>query len=195
MRLFIGIPVAAATAKDLAATVALIRFLQGGVTGLRWPTPETWHITLQFLGNTSTEQYQCVIPQLHELASPPIPIQLDAMGFFDRAGVFFVGIQPTPELFALQQSVITATSLCGFPAETRPYHPHITLARRKGENGAREFRALKTKVKSQMERMPHLSGFTADAFQLYESISSPGSSRYEVLERFPLATLRQSDAE
>ncbi len=99
--------------------------------GLRWSAPESWHITLQFLGNTP--QYECIVARLRELRSPPVPIQLEGLGFFERAGVFFAGVGLTPELQALQQRVTAATGLCGFIPETRPYHPHITLARSKGK--------------------------------------------------------------
>ena len=51
--LFIGIPLAAATANDLTAAVNRLRSTanQRAASGnLRWSAPESWHITLQFLG-------------------------------------------------------------------------------------------------------------------------------------------------
>ena len=100
--------------------------------GLRWSMPESWHITLQFLGSTGETQYECVVARLRALHAAPVPIELDELGFFDRAGIFFAGVAFTPELLARQQQVRAATIPCGFTPEERPYHPHITLARSKG---------------------------------------------------------------
>jgi 2'-5' RNA ligase len=131
MRLFIAIPLAAAVIDELSAVVARLRQKEDG---LRWASAESWHITLQFLGNASPEQYRRLTVRLCELHSPFFSIGLESLGCFDRAGIFFAGVQVTPQLLSLQQSVTAATSRCGFVAETHPFHPHITLARAKGQN-------------------------------------------------------------
>ncbi len=178
MRLFVGIPLTAAVIEELSA---ISMRLQSQADGLRWSAPESWHITLQFLGNT--QQYECIVGRLRELRLPALPIQLDGLDFFDRAGVFFAGVHLTPELEALQQRVTAATGLCGFIPETRPYHPHITLARSKAKGG-RGLRELKGKI----HRDPRFSGFVADEFVLYESVPGPGGSRYEIRDRFALGS-------
>jgi 2'-5' RNA ligase len=150
--------------------------------GLRWSTPESWHITLQFLGNTGATQYECVVARLRELHVPPVPIELDELGFFDRAGIFFAGVALTPELLALQQTVTAATLLCGFVPEDRPYRPHITLARSKGRKNAVGMGAIKAKIRHQ----PQFSRFVAEEFLLYESLTRPTGSQYEIRERFRL---------
>jgi 2'-5' RNA ligase len=178
MRLFVGIPLTVAVIEELSA--ASMR-LQSQADGLRWSAPESWHITMQFLG--TTPQYECIVSRLGDLRSSPVPIQLEGLGFFDRAGVFFAGVNLTPELEALQQRVIGATGLCGFIPETRPYHPHITLARSKGKGG----RGL-GELKSKIHRDPRFTSFIADAFVLYESVPGPGGSRYEIRDRFTLGS-------
>jgi 2'-5' RNA ligase len=92
-----------------------------------------------------------------------------------------VDVHVTPQLLAVQQAVTTATQPCGFSPEDRPYHPHITLARRKGRGGDRDFRNLKLQINP-----PKLSSFTAESFVLYESVPTPEGSRYEIREHFPL---------
>src|SRR3984957_11099591 len=176
MRLFVGIPLAPGVIEELSA---ISLRLQSSEDGLRWSAAESWHITLQFLGNTP--QYDCIVGRLRELRSPSVSIQLEGLGFFESAGVFFAGVSLTPELKALQQSVTAATSLCGFIPETRPYHPHITLARgkRKGARGLRE-------LKSKSHREPNFSNFVAHEFVLYESVLGRGGSRDEMRERFGL---------
>lgn len=160
MRLFIGIPLDATVVAELTALVAP---LQSPGDGLRWAPPAGWHITLQFLGATKPEQYACVAAGLRLIRHAPFVIHLDPPGFFDRAGVFFAGVQLSPELTALQQKVIAATTPCGFVPEDRPYRPHITLARKKGHSSGLQ------QLKSRVPPGVRFSAFTAREFLLYES--------------------------
>lgn len=177
MRLFIGIPLAAEVTAELAAVSARFKSKEDG---LRWMAPESWHITLEFLGNTAEEKYASLVEHLLEVHSPPVSVRLQELGFFDRAGVFFANVALTPELLVLEKRIAAATELCGFAHEARPYHPHITLARSKGEG--RGIRALKARI----QRQPDFTRFMADEFLLYESHLSHGGARYEIRERFSL---------
>jgi 2'-5' RNA ligase len=179
LRLFIGIPLPVPTATELATVANRIR--SDATEYLRWSAPESWHITLQFLGSTTLQRYECVIAHLREQRHPSVQIRLGALDTFDRAGVLFVDVPVTPELLALQQAVAAAAAPCGFTLEMRPYHPHITLARRKGKGGGRELRKLNLESDP-----PRFSSFTAENFVLYESIPTPEGSRYEIRESFPL---------
>jgi 2'-5' RNA ligase len=183
MRLFIGIPLAASAMQDVAA---LLTHVGSSVRGqpsdqLRWPAPETWHITLQFLGRTAAEQYDCVVGRLREVRHPSLPIELSGVGTFERTGVFFAGVRHSPELLTLQRAVTAATQPCGFPAEARPYRPHITLARRKRNSNSDEWRSLTSGAHPSLH-----SSFIADSFVLYQSIPSPDGSRYTPREQFAL---------
>jgi RNA 2',3'-cyclic 3'-phosphodiesterase len=179
MRLFIAISLP----PDVIDTLErLSRSLRTAGDNLRWSSPDTWHITLQFLGETSVEQYGCVVQQLNQIKAPAVPVWLHGTGFFDRAGVFFAGINVSPELRRLERLVVGATSQCGIVAEDRPYHPHVTLARAKGDDRARALRKLKTRIQSELK----FSAFTASEFLLYESFLGSDGARHEIRERFPL---------
>ncbi len=156
--------------------------LQSHGDGLRWPVPESWHVTLQFLGDASPEQFDCTVAGLRKLHLPSVPVWLEGLGCFDRSGIFFAGVRLTPELLSLQKRVTAATRLCGFIPEARPYQPHITLARSKGKGQRLGLSELKTKIRSQ----PSFTGFVAAEFLLYESFLGPAGSRYEIRERFAL---------
>ncbi len=181
MRLFVGIPLTTKVIDELSGVSVRLR---SDADDLRWSAPGSWHITLQFLGNTGEEQYECVVARLRELRLAPVPIRLEELGFFDRAGIFFADVRLTPELLLLQQRVIAATGLCGFAAESRSYQPHITLARNTGRNQRRGLRQFKTKIQGQ----PHFSRFVAEEFMLYESLPGPNGSHYKIRERFPLSS-------
>ena len=182
MRLFVGIPLAS---EVIQALERVANSLRSDGDGLRWSSPETWHITLQFLGETSPERYECVEAHLREIRTVQAPIRLEGTGFFDRAGVFFAGVDVSPELRRLQEMVLAATEPCGFTAEDRPFHPHVTLARAKGDSR----RQAQRKLKSQVDLKASFPGFVATEFLLYEAFLGSGGSRYEVRQRFALGEM------
>jgi len=179
MRLFVGIPLAS---EVIDALEKLSQRLRSNGDSLRWSSSESWHITLQFLGETSEEKSGCVVERLKDVLSPVVPVQLDGTGFFERAGVFFVGVSVSAEMLALEKRVLVATATCGFVAENRPFHPHVTLARAKGDNRMNALRQLKQRVKGRVA----FPAFTATEFLLYEVFLGAGGSRYEVRGRFSL---------
>lgn len=178
MRLFLGIPLPEAVVGELSTITARLRSRDDG---LRWSEPESWHVTLQFLGNTSQEQYSCLAVRLRNLHSQPVSLRLASLNVFDRAGVLFVEVQLTHGLIALQQAVTEATAPCGFAPEAREYHPHITLARAKGTASKPALRRLQPGF-----QQPRFSSFSAQEFLLYESILSSDGSRYIIREHFRL---------
>lgn len=177
MRMFIAIPLSAQATAELSA---LSLQLRSGTDSFRWSAPESWHITLQFLGNISEEQYTCIVSRLSDLHLPNISITFGAFGFFERAGIFYVDVCNTERLKTLQQTITAATGLCGCTAEDRPYHPHITLARIKGKQ---DIHAL-ARLKAIIPRTPPFTTFRAETFILYESFTGPSGSRYEARESF-----------
>ncbi|MGB8029458.1 MAG: RNA 2',3'-cyclic phosphodiesterase [Terracidiphilus sp.] len=187
MRLFVGIPLADAATRELAAVVEQLQDAgrEKGRTavGLRWSTPDSWHITLQFLGNATEEQLECLKARLGEVRAAAVPVKLGELGCFDRAGVFFADVTVTPELAALERSVVAATGRCGFAEEARPLHPHITLARAKGDARRAGLRELLSLVPKNLV----FQAFAAHEILLYESHLGAGGARYEARMRVALA--------
>jgi len=181
MRLFIGI----ALAQEAEEALARVRKrFETAEDGLRWSRPESWHVTLQFLGSASEAQAECVRERLAMVRAGAVPIRVEGLGFFERAGVFWGGVPLTPQLLALQQFVTAATRICGFEPEDRAYNPHITLARVTGRGRAKALAALRKTVERATIEVK--AEFTATEFLLYESVPERGGSRYEVRARFPL---------
>ena len=176
MRLFVAIPLAQGAEAALTRVCARLR---SSDDRLRWSAPESWHITLQFLGNADEAQLACLQARLAEVRSVSVPVRLGALDVFERAGALVVGVDMTPELEKLQRQIVAATERCGFVSEDRPYHPHITLARAKGD-GRRQLKELKSRVQN------NLSGFIASEFLLYESHLGSGGSKYERKGRFAI---------
>jgi 2'-5' RNA ligase len=179
MRLFVGIPLTPIVINELTKLTDRLRTKDDQ---LRWSAPETWHVTLQFLGSADQQHFNCLVPRLREIHLPHVPIRLESTGFFDHAGIFYVDVRTAPALLVLQQAVIAATAPCGFTPEARAYHPHITLARSKANDATQSLRQLKSRIDPQ----PKFTSFMADEFLLYESFTEPTGSRYEIREHFPL---------
>jgi 2'-5' RNA ligase len=137
---------------------------------------------LQFLGQATSDQYSCLTERLHDLHASPVVIHLEELDFFGRGAVLMVRAQTTPSLLQLQQRVIAATQPCGFEPESRPYQPHVTLARQKG----RERIPLYESRQLKSDRSPQFTQCTVREFLLFESFLGPTGSRYEVRARFPL---------
>jgi 2'-5' RNA ligase len=182
MRLFIAIALSPDATEMLRGLRS--RLVPHAGHEVRWSTEEGWHVTLQFLGQTSDEQAACAITSLQGIQAVPVPIRIEGLDFFDKAGIFHAGVVISSELLALQQKVTAATRSCGFTPEDRAYHPHITLARAKGRAGSRALSPLKQALRRSKENP--VAEFTADEFLLYESFPGPEGSRYEVRARFPL---------
>src|SRR5215472_987321 len=106
MRLFIGIPMASEVVEELAVLTARLR---SPTDGLRWSAQAGWHITLQFLGKSSEEQYACVTAGLRMIRLASFEVEVEPPDFFDRAGVFFAGVRLSADLTALQERVVEAT--------------------------------------------------------------------------------------
>jgi RNA 2',3'-cyclic 3'-phosphodiesterase len=183
MRLFVGIALSEEATQALRGVRE--RFAEAG-GDVRWQAEATWHVTLQFLGETSAEQAACVTQRLRAVQADRVPVRVEGLGFFERAGIFFADVPVTVELLALEQKVTAATRGCGFVPEARAYHPHITLAKAKGRN-ARAMDGLRRAV--ERAGFALAAEFAAGEFLLYESFPGLEGSRYEVRERFGLKGL------
>ena len=129
-----------------------------------WVHEEDYHITLAFLGSAEQEQLQGIKKELRRLAAEQeLSLTLQGFSTFGRTEhprIFWAGVNENPALFALQKHVHMICENNGFSLETRPYHPHITVARK--WMGEEEFNMKTLKPL-------HSVLFQADTVTLYES--------------------------
>ena len=160
---------------------------------VRFVGPETYHITLKFLGESS--RVDEIKHLLASVRASSVDLRFGGTGFFPaakNARVFWAGIHAGPELAALQSAVESALSPLGFEREKGPYHPHLTLARSgsgrprnaPGDKADPRFQRIQERLSALPE--PEFGTMTAREFFLYESRLSPRGAQYLKLQRFPL---------
>lgn len=99
-----------------------------------WVHELDYHITLAFLGGVKEEDLQYSIDQLQsEFDCPTFSLTIDHLGVFgkkDSPRIFWAGVNDEPNLKQVREYVYRVCLSVGFSLETRPFHPHITLARK-----------------------------------------------------------------
>ena len=141
----------------------------------RWVTNSNLHLTLHFVGNTSIAEMKCLDRQAREFDAEPFELTIDCSGYFKKPKVLWIGCQTAAEaLYTLYGILGEQISQCAYTPETRPYSPHMTVARKFSEvPGTIPFESVLWQV---------------NRFVLVESISVPGGVRYEVVESYPLVS-------
>jgi 2'-5' RNA ligase len=128
-RLFVAVPVPDDVRTALAAALDPVRLR---VRGGRWPSPETWHLTLRFLGDTLPDDLPGIRDAVREAAASqePFPAALGRAGAFERpAGrVAWVGLgQGDAEVTALAAAL--AARLAPADVKGGALRVHLTIAR------------------------------------------------------------------
>lgn len=130
-RLFIGLwPTSGTVSAIKPQALQLNHCIQG-----RALAPQHWHITLAFLGQSSTEQWHNLLqqgPTWGELAVP-LELRLDRLGQFSAAQVLWLGIDPQSSAYAqlqiAHQQLWQRLSKLGWQPEDRDFVPHVSLLR------------------------------------------------------------------
>jgi RNA 2',3'-cyclic 3'-phosphodiesterase len=102
--------------------------------GLRWLAPDTYHLTLRFLGPSSPEALDVLGALLRPAAAscPGANARVGGLGVFPSsraARVLWLGVSLPPPLVALQAACEAAAQRAGYAPEARPWRSHLTLAR------------------------------------------------------------------
>lgn len=101
----------------------------------RWVHKYDYHITLAFLGVVDQQQLQLVIDLVGNAIKneKTFPLQIQGLNIFGNSlspRIFWAAVHQENKLFQLQTIVHEKCLEAGFTLESRPYNPHITLARK-----------------------------------------------------------------
>jgi 2'-5' RNA ligase len=131
-RLFIAAELPPKIKAELVDTQARLRRANLPVL---WVAPETMHLTLRFLGETSI----ALIPDLERAIRAgfarhnAMNLRLNGVGAFPndrRPSIVWVGVGGAVELLQRAQATLDAAlGGLGIAPEPKPFHPHLTLGR------------------------------------------------------------------
>ncbi len=139
-----------------------------GEPGVRWVTPEQWHVTLRFLGDADPDEVATA------LRAAPLPAAEAGLGpTVARLGRFVV-VVPVAGLDDLAAAVIGATADLGQAPDPRGFTGHLTVAR------------LKQRGACRVAGTPVRESFPVTEVVLVSSRTDAAGPTYQVLERFPL---------
>lgn len=100
-----------------------------------WVHNQDYHITLAFLGGAPRDQLELAKENVRRILQDQFsfPLTINQLGMFgksDSPRIFWAGLQMEARLHDLREKVYSACIDAGFSLETRPFNPHITLARK-----------------------------------------------------------------
>lgn len=100
-----------------------------------WTDVHDYHLTLHFFG--SIENKSTIIALMNSLTLPELNLSVsDIHGFGSLEGyrVLYLSTDQSADLLSLQADVINALKKEDFSVSTRPFQPHITLAKKCRKN-------------------------------------------------------------
>ncbi|MGE0159313.1 MAG: RNA 2',3'-cyclic phosphodiesterase [Gemmatimonadales bacterium] len=185
MRLFIALNL---PKKDRDHIYRAIRTLRDGDLPVRWAAADAFHVTLKFLGDVRRERVPEVEQAMSKVAATTKSFKTKFGGFgafpsVRQPRVIWLGVKANPELRCLKQDLEYSLGDLGFDAETRAFHPHVTLGRAEEREGAGAFRTLDD-VLSELDCKGDVKVTSID---LMRSQLAPGGSKYTLLNSIRLA--------
>jgi RNA 2',3'-cyclic 3'-phosphodiesterase len=164
-----------------------IHSLQSDLPFKTWVHPQDLHITLAFLGNAPEAKINAANEVIEAALNKQttFKMEIDHLGIFGRKDsprIFWLGLEKSTELNEVRAEVFSACVASGFTLETRPFSPHITIARKwVGEEAF---------IDVQLEAMNPFKEqltFHAERVVLYKTHLGK-SPKYEPITLFPLAS-------
>jgi len=124
MRLFIAVNFDDEVKARLLQCQESLRQVSAGGNFTR---PENLHLTLVFLGETSPGRVREIHRTMGTASVGPFSLQFEGMGKF--GDTWWGGIRQSAALTGLYDHLTQGLKSAGFPVESRPFKPHLTLAR------------------------------------------------------------------
>ena len=192
-RLFVAVPLPAAAGD---AVRDLVERVQGEVeanarkprSAVRWVRLDGLHLTLRFLGPTPREQVPTVAAAVDAAAAgtPAVRVAIGGAGAFPspaRPRTLWLGVTDgAGGLDGIARRLDRELTTAGWPADARPFRPHLTLAR---ADGRREGPLVARRLADRAADVD--IPFDADRVVLFESVTGGGPARYVPLHEVPLS--------
>ncbi len=147
-----------------------------------------FHATLKFLGDTE----ESIVPKLEEVMRiavsgiRPFTIRLRGSGTFPPkppARVVWVGLEGAEPLTLIAARLEGACQALGFEAESRPFRPHLTLARVKNPRASSSVVSLAAKYAGS-----EFGSVDVNSILLKKSVLSPQGPAYTTVLTLPMVS-------
>jgi len=152
-----------------------------------WSKPENVHLTLKFFGNVAKDKLTRISQAATRVAGEVsgFKIRIGGTGVFPRRSrpqVLWIGVEDSSgQLSDLQQRLEEAFAREGFAKEDRGFRPHLTIARLRRPEEARELAEAHIQMKFAFAEI------RVTKFALFRSQLSPKGSIYTVISEHGLS--------
>ncbi len=187
LRLFLAIDLDEALKEKI---ILVKKNLEEALPKIRSTKPNTWHLTVKFLGETNKDKLEDVkkICKNIILKYSPFHIILKDISAFPNLRmprVIFIDSQIPDILHKIYEEIENSLVPMGFKKETRNFHPHLTLARIKDN---KHFLKDYEKIVEKIEQMGKIISFNLQVKEiiLYQSILNAKGPTYIKIETFRL---------
>ena len=134
MRVFLAVPSEALFVDSARRLVEKVRI---HLPRASWTRPESWHLTLDFLGEVEASFVERFVAAIEPAAFETVPGEIQAappvvFPEHGRPRVLGVGFLPSPGLESIRRLAGAAQEIAGRlggKVDDRPYHAHVTFAR------------------------------------------------------------------
>ncbi len=188
VRAFVAIELPDSVKRVLGGVIDGLR--QRSLTPAKWVSASGIHLTLKFLGEIPTPRVEEVKRALTTacIETPPMHLEIDALGGFPNTAqprVVWAGLSGDIEVLSgLATRVDIALAELGYARESRPFVPHLTIARVRPEASRQAKSELGAAVLA--AALPEGLRFDAGAVSLMRSQLRPQGALYTRLSQTPL---------
>lgn len=154
---------------------------------VRWVKPANMHLTLAFLGEIDSERIAPLETALVDVLrrTESFELKVEGTGFFgkpSRPRVIWAGIAECPPLLDAHKRTVQAVEAAGIELDGKPFSPHLTLGRVKGQGHTE---SLMQKVETY--KAVELGQTSVQSVELIQSTLTPRGAEYKTFKRVPLS--------
>lgn len=151
-----------------------------------WVHPEDFHMTLAFLGNADQQKLDEAVFNVDEALKDfqSFQVGLNQAGTFgrqDNPRILWIDTTESHSLSKVREKIYASCEEAGFVLETRPFRPHITIARKWSGQGKFDMQAVEKSLSTL---------FPSPIFSMGEAVlyrTHPNRiPKYEIVESFKL---------
>ncbi|MCK9356553.1 MAG: RNA 2',3'-cyclic phosphodiesterase [Dehalococcoidia bacterium] len=191
VRVFIAIELPSDVREELSQVANRLR-ARCSVGQLKWVAVNSIHLTLKFLGEIPVSRLEAVRDAAAASCAGvgDLALEMGGIGAFpgsSRPRVIWVGLEgDVPRLVSLAERLDRGLQVLGFERESRPFSPHLTVARVRPDASLQ----TQTDIGSAVTRVrpPERLRFTATEVSLMQSQLRPEGPLYTCLARWALSS-------